>query len=283
MKYDYVDIHTHVNIQAFKDDWKEVVARAREAGVAHINVGTQASTSRKAVEMAQEYEDGVYAIVGVHPVHTTKSYHDEKELGPEHADGKGFTSRGEEFDAVAYRDLASDPKVVAIGECGLDYYRLDGETIEKQREVFIAQIQFANEIEKPLMLHVRPSTEEGAPAAYKDAFELVKKHAKVKGNVHFFAGTVEEAKNFWDIGFSTSFTGVITFTHDYDEPIKAAPKELIHAETDAPYVTPVPHRGKRNEPAYVVEVIKRQAELRGVSFEGWAAQLRENANKLFGI
>lgn len=283
MEYKYVDIHTHVNIQAFQDDRREVIARAREAGVAHINVGTQIDTSKRAVELAREYEDGVYAIVGVHPVHTTKSYHDEKELGPEHADGKGFTSRGEMFDPEAYRELAADPKTVAIGECGLDYYRLDTETIEAQREAFIAQIEFANEIGKPLMLHVRPSTEAGAPAAYKDAFEIVKKYAKVRGNVHFFAGTVEEAKRFWDIGFSTSFTGVITFTSDYDEPIKQAPKELIHAETDAPYVTPVPNRGKRNEPIYVIDVIKKQAELRGKSFDDWAAQLRQNAQELFHI
>ncbi len=207
----------------------------------------------------------------------------EQELGPEHSDGTGFTSRGEEFDLDTYRPLAEDPTVVAIGECGLDYYRCDEATIEKQRAAFISQIELANEVGKPLMLHVRPSTEAGAPEAYGDAFELVKQHAKVRGNVHFFAGTVDEAKRFWEIGYSTSFTGVITFTHDYDEPVKAAPKELIHAETDAPYVTPVPHRGTRNEPRYVTEVVQRQAELRGVAPAEWAIQLRENARTLFGI
>lgn len=283
MDYAYVDIHTHLNIRAFDEDRDEVTERAREHGVAHINVGTQLDTSKQAVEMAREYEDGVYAIVGVHPVHTTKTYHDEKELGPEHGDGKGFTSRGEHFDVSNYQELAKDDKVVAIGECGLDYYRLDRETIEAQREAFIAQIEFANELGKPLMLHVRPSTEAGAPEAYRDAYELIKKYAKVPGNVHFFAGTVEEAERFWNIGYSTSFTGVITFTHDYDAPVKAAPKELIYAETDAPYVTPVPNRGKRNEPMYVIDVIRKQAELRGESFESWAAQLRENARTLFNI
>lgn len=283
----YIDVHTHVNIAAFADDWREVIDRAHEAGVAMINVGTQIDTAKKAVEMAREYHTGVYACVGLHPVHTSKSYHDEKELGKEHADGKGFTSRGEAFDADAYRALAEDEKTVALGECGLDYYRLDPDTIEKQRAAFIAQIELANEIGKPLMLHVRPHADERndvtLPRAYKDAFDIIKQYATVRGNVHFFAGTVEEAKRFWDIGYSTSFTGVITFTHDYDEQVQAAPKDLIHAETDAPYVTPVPHRGKRNEPLYVIEVIKKQAELRGVAFEDWAAQLCENARQLFNI
>lgn len=279
----YVDVHTHVNIAAFKDDWKEVCERALDADVGLINIGTQIDTSKRAVEIANEFDTGVYAVVGLHPVHTSASYHDEKELGSEH---KGFTSRGEVFDAAVYRALAEDPKVVAIGECGLDYYRLNQESLEKQREAFIAQIELANEVEKPLMLHVRPSDtegKEGIPYAYYDAWEIVKEHAKVRGNVHFFAGTLEEAKRFWNIGFSTSFTGVITFADQYDEVIKAAPKELIHAETDAPYVAPVPHRGKRNEPIHVIEVVKRQAALRCVSFEEWAVQLRENAKNLFKI
>lgn len=279
----YVDIHTHVNIKAFADDWQQVIDRAKAAEVGHINVGTQIDTSRRAVELADTSDGGVYATIGIHPVHATKSFHDEDELGPEHADGKGFTSRGEEFDHDTYKTLAQHEKVVAIGECGLDYYRLDQETIERQREVFIQQIKLANAVQKPLMLHIRPSEEHGAPEVYRDAFELVKAHAQVPGNVHFFAGTVEEAKRFWEIGYSTSFTGVITFTHDYDESVKQAPKELIHAETDAPYVTPVPNRGKRNEPAYVIDVIKHQATLRSVPFEEWAEQLRENARTLFHI
>ena len=282
----YVDIHTHVNINAFKDDWKEVCERALLADVGLINVGTQIDTSKKALLIAHTFDEGVYAVVGVHPVHTGVSYLDPKELGAEHGDKKGFTTRGESFDISNYQDLADDPKTVAIGECGLDYYRLDADSIERQREAFIAQIELANEVQKPLMLHVRPSDKEGesgVPYAYYDAWKIVKEHGKVRGNVHFFVGTPEEAKRFWDIGFSTSFTGVITFADQYDEVIKAAPKELIHAETDAPYVTPVPHRGKRNEPVHVIEVIKRQAELRGVSFEEWAEQLRLNAQNLFSI
>lgn len=273
----YVDMHTHVNINAFKDDWEEVSQRALEDGVWFINVGTQQDTSKKAVEIAEHFPDGVYATIGLHPIHTSATYHDEQELGEEH---KGFTSRGEDFDAIFYRELARSEKVVAIGECGFDYFRCDTDALDKQREAFLKQIELANELEKPLMLHVRAG-EEGD--AYKDAYEMVREHAHVSGNVHFFAGSVEEAKRFWNIGFSTSFTGVITFTSDYDEVVKAAPKELIHGETDAPYVTPVPNRGKRNEPVNVQAVYRRLAELRGVDEEEMREQLVQNARTLFKI
>jgi len=243
-------------------------------------VGTQQDTSRRAVEMAEAYEDGVYAMVGLHPVHTDASYHDEKEFGPEQ---KGFTTRGEVFDTDYYRKLAGSEKVVAIGECGLDYYRISPETKEKQDAAFIAQIELANEVGKPLMLHIRPSDDPSAPNAYEDAYAIIKKYAKVRGNAHFFAGTVEDAKKFWDVGYSVSFTGVITFTCDYDEVVQAAPKELIHAETDAPYVTPVPYRGKRNEPLHVREVYKRIAQIRGEDEAALRAQLRTNAQHMYGI
>jgi TatD DNase family protein len=112
---------------------------------------------------------------------------------------------------------------------------------------------------------------------------MLKSLAKVKGNAHFFAGSLEDAKKFWDLGYSTSFTGVLTFTHDYDEVVRHAPKELIHAETDAPYVAPVPYRGKRNEPVYVIEVVKKIADLRGVSVEDMKSQLLKNAQAMFGL
>lgn len=277
MNFRYVDAHTHVNLAAFAEDHAEVIARAHEAGVALINVGTQQDTARRAVELAEAYDEGVYAVVGLHPVHTAKSFHDTQELGGE---GKEFTSRGEQFDAAFYRELAQHEKVVALGECGLDYYRLDTDTVAKQRDAFIAQIELANTVGKPLMLHIRPGAEGDA---YRDAWELLKEHATVRGNVHFFAGTIEDAKRFYDIGFSTSFTGVITFTHDYDEVVRYAPKDLIHAETDAPYVAPVPHRGTRNEPLHVREVVKKMAEIRGEDEEVLRLQLRENARTLFGV
>jgi TatD DNase family protein len=275
----FVDAHTHLNLAAFTEDYTDVAKRAHEAGVAMITVGTMRTTSEIAVRMADELrEQHVYATVGIHPVHANKSFHDTKELGGE---GKAFTSKGEDFDYDVYKELAQHERVVAIGECGLDYYRvLEKEAYKKQVEVFEQQIALANELNKPLMLHIRSGE---AGNAYQDALGILKRHAKVSGNSHFFAGSLEDAKGFWDMGYSTSFTGVLTFTSDYDELVKAVPKDLIHAETDAPYVAPKPHRGKRNEPVYVIEVVQRMAELRGVSEEEWAAQLWSNAQVMFGV
>lgn len=279
MNFKYIDIHSHTNFKAFEEDRDAVIMRALDAGVAVINVGTQIDTSRFAVEMANKY-DGVYAIIGLHPIHTGASYHDTKELGEE---GKAFTSRGEVFNYEEYKKLIVDPKVVAIGECGLDYYRCTEETIAKQKQAFIEQINLANEFNKPLMLHIRNNPESKELNAYSDALEILKEHAKVKGDVHFFAGTLEDAKGFVDFGFTLSFTGVITFTHDYDEVVRATPLDMIMSETDSPYITPVPYRGKRNEPVYVIEVVKKIAEIKGLSVEEVASQLVVNAKRVFNI
>ncbi|MEI6660098.1 MAG: TatD family hydrolase [bacterium] len=276
----YIDIHSHINLNAFKGDYKEVIQRAHDSGTWVINVGTQIDTSRRTVEIANEYEEGVYAIVGLHPVHTSASYHDEQELGE---GGAEFTSRGEVLDKNAYRELLANPKVVGIGECGLDYYRCTEETIAKQKEAFIAQIELANEFGKPLMLHIRNNKDDKEHNAYTDAIEILKQHAKVKGDVHFFAGTPEEAQMYLDFGFTLSFTGVVTFTHDYDEVIRNTPIEMLMAETDAPYVAPVPYRGKRNEPAYVSETVKKMAQIKGLDEDEVAKILVLNAKRVFDI
>ncbi len=277
---EYIDIHAHVNFNAYSEDREAVIKRALDENVWVINVGTQVDTSKKAVEMAYQYEKGVYAIVGLHPIHTAKSFHDEDELGPE---SKAFTSRGEEIDADSYRTLLKDEKVVALGECGLDYYRLEEESIAKQKEAFIQQIELANEVGKPLMLHIRCGTAGEARRAYRDAHEILKAHSKVAGDVHFFAGDLEEAKLFLDLGFTLSFTGVITFARNYDEVIKNTPLDMIMSETDCPYVTPEPHRGTRNEPLYVKEVVKKIAEIRGEDLEKVKKQLVQNVKRVFGI
>lgn len=286
----YIDIHSHVNFRAFDEDRDAVIKRALENETIVINVGTQADTSRAAVALAEQYESGVYAIVGLHPIHTGASYHDEKELGE---GGKEFTSRGEVFDKEIYREFLKNPKVVGIGECGLDYYRMDEESIEKQKSAFVAQIELANEFGKPLMLHIRNNPKKVHPAdgtpqegnldAYADALELLKKYSKVKGDVHFFAGDLKTAQDFVDFGFTISFTGVITFTHDYDEVVKNTPLDMIMTETDAPYITPVPYRGKRNEPLYVREVVKRIAEIKNLPEAEVAQAVLENAKRVFGI
>jgi TatD DNase family protein len=280
MEFKYIDIHAHVNFKAFDEDRKEAIQRALDAGVMVMNVGTQIDTSKKAVEMAHEFPEGVYAIIGLHPIHTGASFHDVKELGEE---GKAFTSRGEEFNGDAYRELLKDPKVVAIGECGLDYYRCTEETIAKQKEAFIEQIKLANEFKKPLMLHIRNNPEDKTHNAYADSLEILKEHSEMKGDVHFFAGSLEDAKAFVDFGFTLSFTGVVTFTKDYDEVVKATPLEMIMSETDSPYITPIPYRGKRNEPLYVKEVVKKIAEIKGLPESEVASTLLSNAKRVFRI
>lgn len=277
---EYIDIHGHVNFNTFDDDRDVAIRRALDNKTWIINVGTQRDTSKKAVEIANKYEEGVYAIVGLHPIHTSASYHDEKELGE---GGKEFTSRGEIFDKDTYREFLKDPRVVAIGECGLDYFHMDVESIEKQKEAFIAQVGLAEETNKPLMLHIRNNPKNKDINAYTDVLEILKKYPKVKGDVHFFAGSTTDAKAFLERGFTLSFTGVITFTHDYDEIIKNTPINMIMSETDCPYVAPVPYRGKRNEPFYVNEIVKKIAEIKGLSLIETQKAIIANAKRVFDI
>ena len=226
------DCHTHVHFAAFEKDYREAIRRALDVGIKMITVGTQRDTSRRAVEVANEYPNGVYAAVGLHPVHTEKSYHDPKELGG----GAGFTSRGEEFDYEYYKKLAADSKVVAIGECGLDYYRLTadrGSQIAKQKEVFIKQIELAKELNKPLMIHTRPS--KSTDDAYEDILSIIHNSPFIIHKVsHFYAGSLAMAKKLIAAGFYFTFGGVITFARDYDETIKYIPLDRIMLETDAP-------------------------------------------------
>lgn len=267
----FFDCHTHTNFVAYNDDREATIQRAKEAGVGMNVVGTQYDTSKAAVVLAKKY-DNVWATIGLHPIHTSKSYHDAKELGE---GGKEFTSRGEVFDLEKYLALGQSERVIAVGECGLDYYRLEGDTKDVQKAVFVQQIELANQLGKPLMLHIRN--------AYEDAIEVLKSHARVRGDVHFFAGDWSAAKQFLDLGFTLSFTGVITFTTDYDEVIRNTPLDMLLSETDAPYVTPAPHRGKRNEPVYVAHVVRRIAEIKGESEGRTREQLLENARRVFGV
>jgi len=273
----YFDAHTHVQFAAYDTDRAEVIARAREAGVGMNVVGTQIDTSKSAVAVAEQYE-GVWATIGLHPVHTSKSYHDTKELGE---GGQAFTSRGEVFDFAAYEALGAHPKVIAIGECGLDYYRVDESTKAIQVEAFVRQIELANKLDKPLMLHIRNGA--GEANAYLDALELIKAYAKVRGDVHFFAGDWDIARKFLDLGFTLSFTGVVTFTHDYDEVVRNTPLDMILSETDAPYVTPVPFRGKRNESAHISHIVGAMTKIRADDVEMVRRQLLENARRTFRL
>lgn len=276
----YFDAHTHVHFAAFKDDADAVIRRALDAGVGMLVVGTQKDTSKGAVEIAQKY-DGVYAAIGLHPIHTDRSYHDPNELGAGE-NAQGFTSRGEDFDPAYYLELGGDPKVVAIGECGLDYFRIEGEKAEKirkQKEIFNAQIDVAKELGKPLMIHCRD--------AFADLIAMLEARKgdllPNPGVVHFFTGTKDDATKLLALGFGFTFGGVVTFARDYDETLKYLPLENILSETDAPYVAPAPYRGKRNEPAYIVETVKKLAAIKEVPEEAMVSRILQNARRIFGI
>jgi TatD DNase family protein len=282
----FFDAHTHVQFSGYDADRDAVIRRALDADVRMVNVGTQKDTSRAAVELAKKYPGELYAAVGLHPIHTGKSYHDADELGGGEA-ATAFTSRGETFDMEYYRALARDPATVAIGECGLDYFHFNDDEpreaqIEKQKAAFLDQIALSKEVGKPLMIHCRN--------AFEDLIEFLSPHAAdlVPSVVHFFTGTPDDANRLLDMGFSFTFGGVITFPPRkgmsygaYDEVIRQIPIENILSETDAPYVAPAAFRGKRNEPAYVVEVVARLAALKDVTPEEMKAQIWENAQRIF--
>lgn len=256
----YIDIHSHLNFPDLEAELDAVVGRMKETDTGTIVVGTDYESSKKAVEIAGKY-DNIWACIGVHPVDDPSRV----------------------FEVEKFEELAKSSKVVAIGECGLDYFRRDkgdGAERERQEKLFISQIEFALAHDLPLMIHSREAYIE-----LLDILEPLKREHTdtLRGNIHFFAGTLDEAQRLWDIDFTTSFTGVITFANQYDEVIKSAPIEMIMSETDAPFVAPAPHRGKRNEPSFVVEVVKKIADLRGEDLETVQKAMISNSKRVFKI
>lgn len=271
----YFDAHAHAHFPAYGDESADVVRRALDAGVELILVGTEQGTSRGAIALAEAFPDGVWAAVGLHPTHTTaKERVDPGEMGD-----AARAYEAEVFDADAYRELALHPKVVAIGECGLDYYRLDAGTARIQQEVLAQHLDLAQEVGKPVTIHCRD--------AFADLVALLEARRSSlparPGTVHFFTGTQEDARRLLDLGFFLQFGGVITFARMYEDLVRYVPLERIITETDAPYVAPVPYRGRRNEPAYVTEVAKKVAVLKEASLDAVCAQVRANAREVFGI
>lgn len=254
----YFDIHSHLNFPQYDADKEEVLNRLKETDTHTIVVGTDFESSERAVKLADENAN-IYACIGVHPVDDPSRI----------------------FETEKFEGLAKHSKVVAIGECGLDFFHIDKlQDFDRQKKLFLEQIDFALKFDKPLMIHSRD--------AYEELLEilepLVIEHGpKLRGDIHFFAGNLEIAKRFWKIGFTTSFTGVITFARDYDEVIKNAPIEMLMSETDAPFVAPAPYRGKRNEPSYVSEVVRKIAEIRGEDLETVREVMVANAKRVFDL
>lgn len=264
----YIDIHSHLNLEQFDSDRDEVIQKLKEENTATITVGVGYETSKFAIELAEKHEH-LYACVGLHPADNVN----------------------EVFDIDKYLELAGNKKVVAIGECGLDYFRLPEnqdeifKIKEKQKEVFLNHISLAIKTSKPLMIHARPS--KGTMDAYNEVIDILEEYKKenpsLHANFHFFVGDIGVADRIIKNNWTVSYDGPITFARDYDEVIRHIPLELIMAETDAPFAAPVPHRGKRCEPWMVSEVVKKIAEIKGLSLEEVSLKLIENTNKTFRL
>jgi TatD DNase family protein len=254
-----IDAHTHLQFKNFDKDRDETIKRALDNGVWVVNAGANKELSEQAVEIAEKYPTGVWATVGVHP--------DDAKEG---------------FDYNFYKSLAEKKKVVGIGECGLDYYRLkpeDAENKKLQKEIFIEQIKLAKEIGKPLVIHCRQALED-----LIDILESNKKFLNYPpGIIHFFTGTAENAKKLLKMGFYFTFGGLITYNRDFDQIIKNIPIEKIMLETDAPFVSPAPFRGQRNEPLYVKEVAKKMAEIKNIPLEEICRKTTANAIDIFKL
>lgn len=280
-----IDTHAHIQFNAYRDDADEVIKRAIEEDILMIVPSSQITTSERAIRYAEKYTGKVFAAVGLHPIHLKQVEIDTSELGGQ----PGFKSRKEDFDYVAYKELVSQEGVVAIGEIGLDYAeRLEvGESDRREQEDFFRkQIELALEVGKPIIQHCRSGfVGEKKRDAYEDTLRIISEYTSggLRGVVHCYSGNFEQAKQYIDTGFYISFTGLITFVDLWKDIIKEIPLEHILVETDCPYMTPEPHRGKRNEPIYVKYVAEKIAEIKNISFEEVAEQTTKNAQNLFGI
>lgn len=251
------DTHTHLNVQQFENDTEEVLAKAKELGVSEMAVvGFDHDTIEKSLALKDNYEH-IYSIIGWHPT----------EAG----------SYNQEVEAYLQERLVL-PKVVALGEIGLDYYWME-DPKDVQEKVFRRQIAIAREMNLPISVHTRDAIE--------DTYEILKSEniQNVGGIMHSFSGDEEWAQRFLDLGMHLSFSGVVTFKKalDVQAAAKIVPLDKLLVETDAPYLAPVPYRGKRNEPGYTRYVVEKVAELREMSVEDVASQTRRNAFRLFGL
>lgn len=277
-----IDTHAHLNFSAYKNDIEDVIKRTLDNNIWVVNVGSQSTTSQRAVEMAQKYEKGVFAAVGLHPMHLEERKVDISEVDPQNV----FTTRAEEFDYNYYKQLAQSLKVVAIGEIGLDYYYKPKTKIklgafkEKQRETFLQQLSLAKELNLPIIFHSR--------VAHKDLISILKDNPAVrpdKAVAHGFVGNLDELREYLNFGYSIGINGIIFKKIegiDFDQNIKHIPLERIVVETDAPYLSP-PGAPDRNEPVCLKYIVEEIARIKGMGYEDIESQTTQNALNLFNL
>jgi TatD DNase family protein len=281
MNFTYFDAHAHIHDDKYKNQTPDFFDSLKEKNVGVITVGTDISESRNAINLAEANEN-IWATIGVHPGDNQKALFLEDE----------------------FLELAKSKKCVGIGECGLDYFFLKQDKekgkienidreIDRQRDLFIAQIEFAVKCDLPLMIHGRPSKKDELENptgmdAYEDIIFILKKMKvkygfKVRGNMHFFVGDINIAKECLSLGFTFSLGGVLTITEDYRDMVRFLPLESILTETDSPYVTPKIHRGKINSPEYIPAIIDKIAEIKGVTTEEVRLASIANVKRVFNI
>lgn len=313
------DSHCHLNFSVFKNNYEKIIADCLQKGIGLVIIGSQYETSRRAVAIAEEYPNQpVYASIGLHPIHLS---HTEVDLVNGFADGAGeeeikFRSREEKFEPEKYQELINNDKnkkIVAIGETGLDYFHkptINSQQLtnkqnwkDKQKQGFVAQLEFASKNNLPIILHVRGSKENPVDA-YEDLLGILKLHVtryhenpdksghgagglQVTGILHCFGPTLKIAKKFLNLGFYLGFTGIITFKNksvdELRKVVKYIPLDRILVETDAPYLAPEPYRGQKCLPQYVEFVARKVAEIKNVNYEKVCEQTTGNVRKLFSL
>jgi len=279
----YFDTHSHLNFLAFDKDREEVIENCLKEGMGMINVGTNYQTSKKTVKIAQKYKEGVLAAVGLHPIHLetglVKIKNDLEEIE--------VRTKEEEFDYEKYKEIAGKPKVVAIGETGLDYYWRPKTTKkkeifkQKQKDLLLKQLELAKELNLPVIFHCR--------MAHNDLIKelrITNYGLRIRGVMHGFVGTQEQLQEYLKMGFYIGFNGIIFKNIEginFEENIRKTPLEKVLIETDCPYLLPPDYKKERNDPLGVKFVARRIAQIKKISPDKVAEQTFQNARELFGI
>jgi TatD DNase family protein len=280
-----VDSHAHLSFQAYKDDLDSVLNSCRQRKMKVINVGSQVGTSIGAIKIAKD-NDFCYASIGIHPIH----------LGEQKLDPIETQEHNEEMiNFSELEKLASNGEVVAVGETGLDFSQLEAESLavkQLQKNYFLKHLKLAFDKNLPVILHCRGSAKNSEDAYWetlkiiKEFYQTGEQSPQPKGVIHCFGSTREVAEEFISAGFLVGFTGIVTFkkkSESLQQIAKDLPLSKILIETDAPYLTPEPFRGKRNEPIYVEQVARKIAELKGMAVEEVVEITGNNAIELFNL
>jgi len=285
----FIDTHAHINFQAFQKDYDLVIRRALDNDLKIIIPGTDIKTSKRAVDISERYETGVYAAVGLHPVHLQDSEFTEE--------GQLVKMKAQRFEKELYARLAELGVVVALGEIGLDYHYLPDQTekIKQNKQLqqltLLQQLELAYELNKPVIIHCREAHDD-LLALLRSFYKNKKQRANGRGVIHSFFGGVDLAWRYFELNFYISFTGDITFPpkanffeaySQRDDLLKKVPMDKFMIETDSPFLTPIPFRGQRNEPLNVKYVADKIAQIKKISYDTIVQATADNACRLFNI